>query len=128
MATPSDAEHLERVRQAATVMASARREVAEAEAALALALEHAHDAGHSWDVLAEAADLESGNAARLRAQRARRGRETEVGIGITAAAEHFGVSRQTIYDWIRDGRLQATTGASGRTRVVLDDNPAPEPD
>lgn len=97
--------HLERVRKAAVGLASRKQAAAHAEARLAAVLGEAHDAGCSWEDLAAAAQLESANAARLRAQRARRASEEPVGLGITEAAERLGVSRQTIYDWIKNGRL-----------------------
>lgn len=119
----SEAAYLERVRQAAIELTSRKREVAEAEALFASVLGEAHEAGCSWEALAVAAQLDSPNAARLRAQRARRAGEEQVGLGITEAAERLGVSRQTIYDWIKDGRLRMTKAGSGRTRVLLDDPP-----
>lgn len=114
----------------------------EAHAEMAVALNDAHDVGLTWAEIASAAGLSSPQNARFRAQRGRRPEEQTVwfrwraehgrtsrppvepapGMSVTQAAERYGVSRQTIYEWLKSGRLQGTKDARGRTRVLPDDS------
>lgn len=106
---------------------------------LAEALLAAHDGGFTWAEIARAADLGSAETARIRAYRARDDEEVPPslrwrrqrgsapratpdvpGVSITEAAKRLGVSRQTVYVWLRSGKLNATTDEAGRTRVLLD--------
>ena len=41
-------------------------------------------------------------------------------VSLDHAAELLGVSRRTIYNWIREGRLQTIRTLGGSQRVVLD--------
>ena len=87
---------------------------------MANALNDAHQAGHSWSELANDADLGTPDAARHRAYRGRDDVEMpESAVGASEAARILSVSRQTIYDWIRSGRVQTLRSASGRTRVII---------
>src|SRR5690606_7681238 len=124
--------------QLAEAVARAEETLRRAHLDLARGLNTAHDAGLTWNEVAAAAGLGSGQNARFRAQRglpadeqnpsfrwrAERGREPRPprppapGISVTEAARKYGVSRQTIYARIADGRLAATTDADGRTRVL----------
>ncbi len=107
---------------------------------LAEALLAAHEGGFTWAEIARAADLGSAETARIRAYRARDDEEVppslrwrrqrgsaprstpEVpGVSITEAAKRLGISRQTVYVWLRSGKLNATTDEAGRTRVLLAD-------
>ena len=130
------------------LVADAARELREAEdrhrasaARLADALLLAHQGGFTWSEVARAADLGSAETARIRAYRAKdaadlppalRWREQrgsaarpappEQGISVTDAARHLGVSRKTVYVWIRSGKLNSTTDEAGRPRVLLEED------
>ncbi len=41
-------------------------------------------------------------------------------VSLDHAAERLGVSRRTIYNWIREGRLQTIRTLGGSQRVVID--------
>jgi excisionase family DNA binding protein len=107
------------------------------ELAAAKAMLDAYRDGMPWDQVAEAAGLETGNQARLRAMRAkdedelppsRRRRTADpaddaqvLGVSVEEAAKRLGVTRPTVYRRIDRGELQAVSDAQGRTRVLLDD-------
>jgi excisionase family DNA binding protein len=112
----------------------------DAHLALAEELNRAHAAGLTWAEVADAAGLGSAQNARFRAQRGRppeeqqpsfrwraeRGREPRPprpespGMSVKEAAERYDVTRQTIYGWIRAGRLKSVTDADGRIRILGD--------
>lgn len=132
-------------------VAAAARELRDLEqqqragaARLAQALLSAHQAGFSWAEVARAADLASGETARTRAYGARDPKEVPpslrwrrehgstpppispaTGVSVTEAASQLGVSRKTVYAWIRNGKLASTTDEAGRTRVILEENEVP---
>lgn len=57
------------------------------------------------------------------------GSEPRIGrsISLDHAAQLLGVSRRTIYNRIREGRLQTIRTLGGSQRVLLDSVPAPAP-
>jgi excisionase family DNA binding protein len=101
----------------------------------------AHEGGFTWSEIARAADLGSAETARGRAYRARetddippslrwrreRGRtprpdSERPGVSVTEAAKRLGVSRDTVYARMRNGKLKTTTDDAGRTRVLLEED------
>lgn len=48
-------------------------------------------------------------------------------VSPTEAASRLGVSRETVYRMLRDGRLQVINDPSGRKRVVLENGAAGDP-
>jgi excisionase family DNA binding protein len=46
--------------------------------------------------------------------------ETAAGVTIARASELLGVSRRTVYNWIKQGRLSATHQPNGARRIPLD--------
>ena len=126
-------------------VADAARELRDAEdrhrasaTGLAEALLAAHNGGFTWSEVARAADLGSGETARIRAHRARESKDlppavrwrrehgsaerptsSAPGVSVTDAARTLGVSRKTIYVWVRSGKLASTVDEAGRTRVLL---------
>lgn len=101
----------------------------------------AHEGGYTWSEIARAADLGSAETARGRAYRARetddippslrwrheRGRTPRPdtdrpGLSVTEAAKRLGISRDTVYAWIRSGKLNFTPDDAGRPRVLLEDD------
>lgn len=101
----------------------------------------AHEGGFTWSEIARAADLGSAETARGRAYRARdtddippslrwrreRGRTprpdpASPGVSVTEAARRIGISRDTVYAWMRNGKLPTTTDEAGRTRVLLEED------
>jgi len=48
-------------------------------------------------------------------------------VSLDHAAELLGVSRRTIYNRIRDGRLQTIRTLGGSQRVLLESMPSPPP-
>lgn len=132
---------IRRVAEAAKDLQNAEDRHRISASALAEALLAAHGAGFTWSEVARAADLGSAETARIRAQRAKetpdlspalrwsrehgsapRPTPSIPGVSVTDAARSLGVSRKTIYAWIRSGRLQTATDEAGRTRVLLDAN------
>ena len=41
-------------------------------------------------------------------------------VSVVKAAELVGVSRRTIYNWIRDGKVEYTRTPTGEVRVFVD--------
>lgn len=134
---------IRRVAEAAKDLQSAEDRHRASASALAEALLAAHGAGFTWSEVARAADLGSAETARIRAQRAKeapdlspalrwqrergstpRPASTAPGVSVTDAAKHLGVSRKTIYAWMRSGKLKTTTDEAGRSRVVMDEDSA----
>ena len=127
-----------RLADLASRVQEAEARLREAHADLGAALNEARDVGLTWVEIASAAGLGSPANARFRAQRGRRpedqtasfrwraehGRtprppvEPSPGMSVTEAAEQHGVSRQTIYEWLKSGRLRGVKDARGRTRVL----------
>lgn len=127
------------VSHAAQQLQTAEDQHRAAAALLADKLQAAHDGGHTWSEIAQAAGLGSAQTARIRAYRARdaedlapslrwrrergsapRPSSNSPGLSVTEAARHLKISRQTVYEWIRSGKLHTATDEAGRTRVLLD--------
>lgn len=126
--------------EAAELLAVENRHRSQAEA-LAQAMYEAYKAGHTWGEIASAAGLASPKTARSRAERAMdavdlspsvrwrqthgdavpRPRPTPPGISISEAARRLGITRNTVYAWIKNGKLTSTADDAGRPRVLLDD-------
>ena len=132
------AEAVRRLRALAAQIDEAEARLASAHSEMVGALNEARDIGLTWAEIASAAGLGSPQNAWFRAQRGRRpedqsasirwraehGRtppppvEPSPGMSVTEAAEQYGVSRQTIYEWLKSGRLRGVKDARGRTRVL----------
>jgi excisionase family DNA binding protein len=41
-------------------------------------------------------------------------------VSVNQAMEHCGVSRRTIYNWMKDGKIDYTENAGGRKRIVFE--------
>ena len=124
--SPASGDPRQRVRDAASRLAEAQTLVDALELELARALHVAHLQNHAWADLADDAGMGSAESARQRAMRGRAPVELPPSaVGVTQAAEHFGVSRQAIYERIKQGRLKTVQNAAGRTRVLLDDESSP---
>jgi excisionase family DNA binding protein len=133
------ARHLQALAEKIT---EAEARLREAHAEMAGALNDAREVGLTWAEVASAAGLGSPQNAWFRAQRGRRPEDQAAafrwraehgraprppvdpapGISVTQAAERYGVSRQTIYEWLKSGRVQGAKDARGRTRVLPEDS------
>lgn len=137
---PSAADWSSRIPSLARELARAEEDHRRAAAELAEALHQAHAAGLTWTAIADLAGMANSDTARSRAVRAQEpskrgpsiqwrlthGPEGRAGvekpsISITEAARRLGISRVTVYDWIKRGKLQATTDDAGRRRVLLEE-------
>ena len=115
-------EAIEQVRQLGRIRRDLETQLKEANDRLAASLATAREMGYSWPDLAEAAQLLNADAARLRAQPSRElsaVADNFENVTVTEASRRLGLSRKTIYQWIRADRLIAVTDPSGRTRVRL---------
>lgn len=91
-----------------------------------LLLREAHERGHSWQEIAEAAGLSNANAAKSLAAK-----KSELPEPVTAAdppdgtysvpeaAAELGVTKQTIYKWIQAGQIRVADDRPRRLRVFL---------
>ncbi len=88
-------------------------------------LRQAHDLGLSWSELAEVAGYRNAEAARVQALRrddrapAPDAIHPEGSYSIREAAEILGVTSQSIYDWIKSGRIQVAVDRPRGRRVYL---------
>lgn len=129
-----------KVTEAAAHLARAEESQREASAALARAMYDAHKSGHTWSEIASGAGLASPHTARTRTRQvldpseltpserwrqerglAPRPKTAPPGVSISEAARRLGVTRNTVYARIRNGKLRTATDEAGRPRVLLDD-------
>ena len=129
---------MDRVAEAARALRDVEDLHRSSAATLAEALLEAHQGGFSWSEVARAAELGSAETARIRAYRAKdandlppamrwrrergsapRPESSKPGLSVTEAANRLGVSRKTVFAWIRVGKVDSVTDDAGRTRVLL---------
>lgn len=130
---------MQKVTEAAARLARAAEAQREASADLARAMYDAHKSGHTWSEIASGAGLASPHTARTRTRQvldpseltpselwrqerglAPRPKTDPPGISVTEAARRLGVSRNTVYAWIKNGKLQSVRDESKRPRVIMD--------
>ena len=130
-----------RVSHAARHLQAIEEQHRDAASRLAEALLAAHECGYTWSKIAQAAELGSAETARIRAYRAKddaavppalrwrrqrgsapRPESPSPGLSVTEAAKHLGISRQTVYVHIRNGKLNSILDEAGRPRVLLEDD------
>lgn len=131
---------MQKVTEAAARLARAAEAQREASADLARAMYDAHKSGHTWSEIASGAGLASPHTARTRTRQvldpseltpselwrqerglAPRPKADPPGTSVSEAARRLGVSRNTVYAWIKSGKLRSDRDESGRPRVLLDD-------
>lgn len=131
---------MQKVTEAAARLARADEAQREASAELARAMYDAHKSGHTWSEIASGAGLASPHTARTRTRQvldpseltpselwrqerglAPRPKADPPGISVSEAARRLGVTRNTVYAWIKSGKLQSARDETDRPRVLLDD-------
>ncbi|RYC10551.1 excisionase family DNA-binding protein [Nocardioides zhouii] len=139
--SPDARDKLSRVSAEAAELVEVENRHRSQAAALAQAMYEASKAGHTWGEIARAAGLASPKTARSRAERAMdaadlspsvrwrhahgdavpRPAPESPGISVTEAARRLGITRNTVYAWINNGKLQSAEDHAGRPRVLLDE-------
>jgi excisionase family DNA binding protein len=132
---------MRKVTDAAARLARAEESQREASAQLARAMYDAHKSGHTWSEIASGAGLASPHTARTRTRQlvdpseltpserwrqerglAPRPKVNPPGVSVSEAAKQLGITRNTVYAWIKSGKLKAAEDEAGRPRVLLADD------